>query len=206
MIWADELRADRPFFLHVSFPNPHHPFTVPEPYASMYKPEEMPEPLPPVTESVDATELQLGVFHGDSRIFVEGREADRVIGTPPANYSEYTTRNWQISKAIYYGMTTLMDDAIGRILDTLEETRLAENTIVVFLSDHGEYMGDHGFLGKGFYYDCVIRTPLIFAGPGIKCEPTQRLLAEVMAATDLSNGRRQSPVTPRRKAVVARQD
>ena len=302
---------DKPFFLHVSFPDPHHPFTVPEPYASMYRPEDMSPPLPPVTESIDATRLQLGVYRGDSTKFVEGREADRVIGTPPVNYSEYTTRNWQISKAIYYGMISLMDDAIGRILDTLEETGLSEKTIVVFLSDHGDYMGDHGFLGKGFHYDCVIRTPLIFAGPnikqqridemesvldvaptlldiagidepegtqgislkdvlagsaapprsaamtendddfgptyfrtlttkewkltyylnqplgelydrkndpdemvnlwnssehaGIRNELTQRLLAEVMAATDLSNGRRQSPTTPWRKAVVSGQ-
>ena len=301
---------DRPFFLHVSFPDPHHPFTVPEPYASMYKPEEVPAPLPPVTESVDATNLQLGVFHGESSGLDKSRRSDRIIGTPPAKYSEYTTANWRLSKAIYYGMITLMDDAIGRILETLDETGLSENTIVVFLSDHGEYMGDHGFLGKGFHYDSVIRTPLIFAGPEIKqqridqvesvidiaptllemvgadepegtqgislkevlygsAEPPRdavmtendddfvpmqvrtlttkdwkltyylnhslgelydrkrdpeemtnlwqsaehsdiknelilRLLAEVIAATDLSNGRRQSPEVPWRKAVVAR--
>ena len=81
-----------------------------------------------------------------------------------------------------YGMTTLMDDAIGRILDTLEQTGLAENTIVVFLSDHGEYMGDHGFLGKGFHYDCVIRTPLIFAGPDIK----QQRISEVESVLDIA--------------------
>ncbi len=65
-------------------------------------------------------------------------------------------------------MITLLDDGIGRILDTLDETGLARNTVVAFLSDHGDYLGDYGLVGKGFHYDCILRTPLLLAGPGIE--------------------------------------
>ncbi len=164
---------DDPFFLHVSFNDPHHPFTVPEPYASMYRPEDMPPPLPPVCEADGATNLQLGAFQGSATEFVDGRKADRLIGTPPADYKQIPVTDWQATKAIYYGMVSLLDAQIGRILRTLDEAGLADNTLVVFVSDHGEYLGDHGFCGKGFHFDSVIRTPLLMRGPGIA--PGQRL-------------------------------
>jgi arylsulfatase A-like enzyme len=160
--------GEEPFFLHVSFNDPHHPFTVPEPYASMYEPEEMPPPLPPVSKEGNATSLQLRTLRGGRTEFSDGCYADHVIGTPPVDYTRCSPRDWQGTEAIYYGMTSLLDDQVGRIMETLEETGLAEETIVVFVSDHGEYLGDHGFCGKGFHYDSVIRTPVIVRGPGIK--------------------------------------
>ncbi len=158
---------DDPFFLHVSFNDPHHPFTVPEPYASMYRPGDMPPPLPPVSEAEGATKLQLGAFRGGVTEFADGRQVDRLIGTPPADYAQIPVADWQATKAVYYGMVSLLDAQIGRILRTLDATGLAGNTVVVFVSDHGEYLGDHGFCGKGFHYDSVIRTPLLIRGPGI---------------------------------------
>ena len=163
----DAATHDEPFFLHVSFNDPHHPFTVPEPYASLYDPDVMPAPLPPVAEAGGATELQIKTLHGSATAFEDGRASDRLIGTPPADYTRIPTRDWQATKAVYYGMVSLLDAQVGRILRTLDETGLADNTVVVFVSDHGEYLGDHGFCGKGFHYDSVIRTPLLMRGPGI---------------------------------------
>ncbi len=151
--------GDQPFFLHVSFPDPHHPFTVPEPYASMYKPEDMPEPLPPVAERDGAVPQMKSAFYNR-----EGRMNDRVTGTPPVKYPEVTQKDWKQVKAVYYGMVTLMDEQIGRIVDALENTGLSDNTVIVFASDHGDYLGDHGLVGKGFHFDSVIRTPLIIKG------------------------------------------
>ncbi len=159
---------DAPFFLHLSFPDPHHPFTAPEPYGSLYEPERMPPPLPAVTSEAGATALQLATHSGERTRFPDGRSADRVIGTPPQDYSRLTTADWQAAKAIYYGMISLLDVQVGRLLQSLADTGLAENTVVVFLSDHGEYMGDHGLCGKGFHYDSVIRTPMLIRGPGVQ--------------------------------------
>src|SRR5947209_12222474 len=66
-----------------------------------------------------------------------------------------------------YGMISLVDDNVGRILRTLDETGLAGNTVVLFLSDHGELLGDHGLMTKGpFLYDGLIRVPMIWRWPG----------------------------------------
>ena len=75
---------------------------------------------------------------------------------------------WRQVRATSYGMISLLDDSVGRILEALDETGLSENTLVVFLSDHGDYLGDYGLVGKGFHYDCILRTPLLAAGPGIR--------------------------------------
>ncbi|MBI1257040.1 MAG: sulfatase-like hydrolase/transferase [Chloroflexi bacterium] len=157
---------ERPFFLHVSFPDPHYPFTVPEPYASKYSPGDMPPPIPPVTTSHDMPPLYMQVYqhHQAENPESDHKPLDRVIGTPPHDYTKYDEKDWQQVKAIYYGMVSLLDDSIGRILDAVD----FENTMVVFLSDHGDYLGDHGFYGKGLPYSSVLRTPLIWCGPNIQ--------------------------------------
>jgi len=155
--------GDKPFFLHVSFPDPHYPFVAPEPYASMYEPAAMPTPLPPVTASSDLPPLHYDVYFNRR----DKPQRDHVIGTPPRDYFRCSTADWQQVKATYYGMISLLDHHVGRILATLDSTGLAENTLVVFLSDHGDYLGDHGFYGKGLHYDSVLRVPLILRGPGV---------------------------------------
>ncbi len=176
--------GSRPFFLQVSFPDPHYPFTVPEPYASMYDPAKMPLPIPPVTESHELPSLHEQVyFRRNGNITrTDGRPIDRIIGTPPHDYSQLTNADWQQVKAIYYGMVSLIDDQIGRILATLEEQGLAENTVVVVLSDHGDYLGDHGFYGKGLPYDSVLRIPLIWHGPQI----VNRQITSVASTLDIA--------------------
>ncbi len=179
----DAAARNEPFFLHLSFNDPHHPFTVPTPYAGMYRPEDMPPPLPPVSEAGGATKLQIGAFRGGATEFVDGRKADRLIGTPPADYKNIPVADWQGTKAVYYGMVSLLDAQIGRVLRTLDETGLSDGTLVVFASDHGEYLGDHGFCGKGFHYDSVIRTPLILRGPGI---PAGQRIDGIASTVDLA--------------------
>jgi arylsulfatase A-like enzyme len=177
-----ERPVDAPFFLHVSFPDPHHPFTVPEPYASMYRPGDMPPPSPPYNDEAAPTPIHREAYWRRYSEFA-GRHRDRIIGTPPDDFSAYSIKDWQQSKAIYCGMVSLIDDAMGRIMGALERNGLRQNTIVVFLSDHGDYMGDHGLLGKGFHYDCVVRTPLIVSGPGARA--SQRVGA-VSSAVDIA--------------------
>ena len=69
--------------------------------------------------------------------------------------------------AIYYGMISLMDKYIGRILDSLDELGLAENTLVVFTTDHGHFFGHHGLIAKGaFHYEDMVKVPFIVRWPG----------------------------------------
>ena len=161
---------DRPFFLHLSFPDPHQPFCVPEPYASLYRPADIPPPLPPLSEP-DALPPWYREAHrgGGSPNVGEPASAvvDRVTGTRPVNYQQFALADYQQMKSIYYGMIALLDESVGRVLDALDKEGLTEKTVVVFLSDHGEYLGDYGLVGKGMFFDCVIRTPLIFARPEI---------------------------------------
>lgn len=177
-------KTEKPFFLHVSFPDPHYPLTVPEPYFSMYNANDIPEPIPPVSkEHHNPLSLQTKV-HDGAYIETEWGKVDPLIGTAADNYSNYKNKDWRTAKAIYYGMTSLLDNQVGRILSTLDKTGLSENTIVLFVSDHGEYMGDHGFAGKGFHYDSVIRTPLLMRGSGIQAN---QVIDSVASTLDIAS-------------------
>jgi arylsulfatase A-like enzyme len=166
-----EQTADKPFFLHVSFPDPHHPFTVPAPYDTMYDPDEMPAPIPPLTETSNVPSFHLDTYFARNyRIHNKDKGVDRVIGTKPEPYYEYTLADWQKTISLYYGMITLLDENVGRILDTLESTSLADNTLVIFTADHGEYLGDHGLYGKGLPYHPSLNVPLIFSGPNVQAD------------------------------------
>lgn len=163
-----ESATDAPFFLHISFPDPHYPFTVPEPWASLYHPADMSPPIPPVTESADMPDLHQRVYRGPQTPAPDSAPPrDRVIGTPPHNYANYDLDDWRQVKAIYYGMVSLVDHSVGRILDAVSRLGMNDNTMIVFVADHGDYLGDHGLYGKGLPYDSALRTPLIFRGPGV---------------------------------------
>ena len=161
----------RPFFTHVSFPDPHHPFTIPEPWASAYDPAAVPAPVP--HGGLHMPSWYDSIFRG------EGPGTDRITGTPPLDYSQVDAATWRAVRATYYGMTACLDHHVGRILDHLAATGLADSTIVVFVADHGDYLGDHGFVGKGLHFDSALRVPLVLRGPGLQAG----LLIEPPAST-----------------------
>ncbi|MEZ4831614.1 MAG: sulfatase-like hydrolase/transferase [Caldilineaceae bacterium] len=160
---------DTPFFLHVSFPDPHQPFCAPERYAGMYQAEEMPPPLPPLDPQTMPPWYGEAYMGKSSPCVIDppGARVDRVTGTKPDDYQRYTVADFQQTKAIYYGMVSLLDDTVGRILHTLHETGLDHDTVVIFMADHGEYLGDYGLTGKGMLFHSALRVPLLVAGPGI---------------------------------------
>ncbi len=80
-------------------------------------------------------------------------------------------------------MVSLLDDSIARVLAALEASGLRDDTVVAFLSDHGDYLGDHGYYGKGLAYDSVHRTPMILAGPGIQ---PGRVVPGIVSTLDLT--------------------
>lgn len=165
----EEFAADpaQPFFLYCSFPDPHHPFTPPGRYRDMYRPEDMPLPA-----SWDQAEPPAHVkwLHAQ-------RDAGRAVKHTPALYA-CTEREAREATALTYGMVTMVDDAIGRIVAALERTGQLDNTVIVFTTDHGEYLGDHQLMLKGpIHYQSVIRTPLIWCDPAAAATAGRRSAA-----------------------------
>ncbi len=147
-------RRDGPWLMSVNPFDPHHPFDPPQEYLDRYDPEQVPLPKYRPGELDDKPEFQRvdhqGSYGGKGMSCAEATEAD-LRGVVAA----------------YYAMVEQVDTHVGRMLDVLEETGQRENTIVIFMSDHGEMLGDHGILLKGpYFYDCAIRVPLIISWPG----------------------------------------
>jgi arylsulfatase len=144
---SDERRAGDPFFLWLSFPDPHTPYQAPEPYASLYNPADV--PLPPADDLSTKPERQR-VAH--------------VMDAVDKSCNDHL----RAMRAIHYGMINAIDDAIARVLDTLETQGLSEDTLIVFTADHGDSMGAHGMFQKqNAFYDSITRVPLVLAGPGV---------------------------------------
>lgn len=155
---------DSPFFIWASFPDPHPPYVAPEPYYSMYDPDtiDFTSPIDRVHEDKPPHYALTQDIHGDFSSYDES-PASMNHGMHYHDYSEAKARR---QKAIYYGMVTMMDTYIGSILHCLDNHQLTENTIVIFTTDHGHFMGHHGLMHKGpFMYEDLIRIPFIVRYP-----------------------------------------
>jgi len=155
-------RTDRskPFYLQCSFPDPHHPFTPPGRYWDMYAAEEI--VLPP---SFDLGERpitpQLKKLYDERAANQANRDGQRSFAVNQREVREAT--------ALTYGMITMIDDAIGNILGRLKMLGLDDDTVVIFTSDHGDFMGDHQLLLKGaLHYRGLVRVPFIWKEPGLE--------------------------------------
>ena len=147
LYWHDD---PRPFFLRVSFDDPHPPVVPPEPYASMYGPDDVRPEL------------------------LEGYE--RSLATKPSvvrEYREFTgmseisEADHRMHAARYLGLVSHLDAQMGRIIDYLDEIGVADNTIVIINSDHGHMIGEHGLSHKGpLCYEGTARVPTIVRWPG----------------------------------------
>ena len=142
--------SDQPFVLWTSYPDPHEPWVCPEQYAAMYRGKVA---LPP---------WRPGEFDADSGAPERNRVLHHMLGVEGDDSADVLEL-----LACYYGMLRCVDDGLGRLLDTLERLGLEEDTIVVFTSDHGDFMGEHAQQCKGgVFYDCLTRVPLIISWPG----------------------------------------
>ena len=155
----------QPFLLQVSFPDPHHPFTPPGRWWSMYDPADVTLPASfhrPLMARNDLPEAALRAYRmGDA-------EPDSHW---PFHVSEAEMRR---ILALNYGSISFVDAALGRILAALDARGFDNDTVICFMSDHGDYMGDHGTVLKlGLHYRSVIRVPFLWRetagrrGPGV---------------------------------------
>jgi len=165
--------AGGPFFIHCSFPDPHHPFSACQPYASLYDPADMPDPLPASLEELEHLPPHYRAMHlGEPSEFPSWRPrpfAREIAGAPLREIMAQT-----------YGMVTHVDRCIGRILDHLEARGLLDETLIIFTADHGEMLGDHGFLFKGpWFYQSLLNVPLLIRCPGGMPGVRQELVGHV---------------------------
>jgi len=140
--------CDKPFFWMVSIPDPHGPYTSRSPYHTMYKPADM---------TVPSTLNQRELPWGGSGNRQKGRRGG---GTPVAREAHCRS-----AKAHYCGQVKCIDDTVGRILDCLKRQGILDNTIVVYTTDHGDYMGEHGLYGKNQLYETAYRIPMLIRWP-----------------------------------------
>jgi iduronate 2-sulfatase len=143
-----EKHKDRPFFIGAGFYRPHCPFIAPRKYFDMYPIDRIPSPSPAYS-------------------------ADAVANVPPPAFFT-NPPNWDVadlgqreSIRAYYASISFLDANVGRLLDALDRLGLTDNTIVVFISDHGYHLGERGQWMKQSLFENSARAPLIIAGPGV---------------------------------------
>jgi arylsulfatase A-like enzyme len=146
--FLEEYDGAKPFFLYVAYTAPHDPRTPPDAWARAYDADALPTPASFMPEHpFDNGELEIR----DERLLPWPR-------TPEAVRREI---------AAYYGMISHADETLGRVLDALERSGHAENTIILFAGDNGLAVGRHGLLGKQSLYEHSLRVPLVVRAPGV---------------------------------------
>ncbi len=172
---------ERPFCMWVSFPDPHHPFDCPEPWARLHHPDEVELPRVPHKD--------LDVRPWWHRASLEsppagGDEASRRFRSTLSRTPDQTEAQLRDMTANYYGMISLIDHSVGRILTALHQSGLDERTLVVYSTDHGDLLGDHGLYLKGpTPYESLLRVGLLMRGPGI---PEGGVVADPVSTLDLA--------------------
>jgi arylsulfatase A-like enzyme len=171
----------RPFCLWASYPDPHHPFDCPEPWASLHRAEDVD------ISPTHATDLDRRPWWHRAALEREPQgksEKNRTLRKEYSRIPTQTDAQLAAMTANYYGMIAFIDHGVGRILDALEEEGLAEDTIVIFTSDHGELLGDHGLYLKGpWHYDGLLRVGMMMRGPGV---PKGRVVTDPVSTMDLA--------------------
>ena len=138
--------SERPWFAWLSFPDPHNPYQAPEEYVRMFDPSQV--ELPPYDDLRGKPERQM--------------VASRMCGMHASDEADMRR-----TLAVQHAMVAGVDAAVGRVLEALRSTDQERSTLVVYLTDHGGYLGEHGAWHKALaFYDCLVRIPLILSWPG----------------------------------------
>jgi arylsulfatase A-like enzyme len=184
---SEHVAGGKPFFMWTNFWGPHTPCFVPEPYYSMYDPREIPEePSFGETWERKPSVQQL---------------VERYWGLSNGGWAR-----WREIVARYWGYVTMLDDLVGRILAELDELGLAENTLVVFSTDHGDNMGAHRLIEKGpFAHEQCYRLPMIAAhpqcgAPGLVCD--EFVYLQDLFPTFLELAGCSTPVVPDTRSIL----
>jgi len=161
--FLDKRDKEKPFLLILQEKAPHRPWQPDKKHAHMYDDVEIPEPP---TLNDDYTSRATPAKNAHMRILGNLHYTD-VKSTPPRGLSEKELRHWYYEKYIkdYLSVIASVDDNVGKVLDYLEKNDLMDNTIVVYTSDQGFFLGDHGWFDKRFMYEESLRMPFLIRYP-----------------------------------------
>lgn len=160
---------DAPFAMMVGFPGPHCPYDPNQEYLDQIDASKMPAASPETPG--DHPKLRQQNIRGNRQPW------------NGVDYTEFTDAHKQKIRAHYAASVQQIDDEIGDILRTLREQGLADNTVVIFASDHGDYLGDHNLIGKGTFFESSIHVPLIVRAPAMPATQTCDDLVELLDVT-----------------------
>jgi arylsulfatase A-like enzyme len=147
-----EESREEPFFLWLSYLNPHTPYVAVQQFLDLYANREIPEPVVESAGLAAAGKPFRQLFHQRNNDAVMPFDRDTVMQM----------------RRVYFAMVSLIDAEVGRIVDHLDRLGLTNHTLIIFTSDHGDYMGDHGLITKSpALYDCLVRVPFIVRQPGV---------------------------------------
>ena len=159
---------DRPWCLHLSYIKPHWPVIAPKPYHNLFGPSDV--------QPVVSNQIEIKHPHPVYQAFTQ------------LEYSRTFCRNdvRETVIPVYMGLVKQIDDHLGRLFEVLEKRALVENTIIIFTSDHGDYLGDHGLGEKYLFHDASVKIPLIIAAPGVENDATRGMKRdELVEAVDI---------------------
>ena len=169
------------FCLWASFPDPHHPFDCPEPWSRLHHPDDVDLP------EHRTMDLERRPWWHKESLYGTPKMADEELRAFREKHSRtpvQTDKQLRELIANYYGMISLVDHNVGRILAALDEFGLAQNTLVVYSTDHGDWLGDHGLILKGpMAYEGLLRVGLITRGPGV---PAGKIVRDPVSTLDLA--------------------
>lgn len=149
---------DKPFLLVVSFPDPHHPFTPPGKYWDMYKPKDMVVPAAYEIDDWDPPEYVKSAERA--------RAADPSLGQMEGYSLAVSKQEALEARALTCGMIAMIDDAVGQVRTAVTQAGVADKTVQIYTSDHGDHLGEHRLLFKGAeQYDSLTHVPFIWADP-----------------------------------------
>lgn len=158
--WLGE--QDGPWFAHLSFLRPHPPFIVPEPYNTMVSPDA----VPPFRRA-ESVEAEAAVHPLMAHLLRRTKASSFAPGTTGL-VAELGDADFRQIRATYYGMIAEVDAQLGQVFAAVRAAGAWDDTLIVFMSDHAELLGDHHMLGKGGYHDESQHVPLILRVPGAR--------------------------------------
>jgi len=141
-------KPGRPFLMWSSFAKPHSPYDPPRPWDTMYDPRDLTEPVGSLAD-------------------LEGRDVELTRRPWRYGWDRVSPEAVQVARAHYFGMVSFQDHQVGRVLGFLDEAGLADNTIIAYMSDHGDLLGDFGNFFKCSFFDGSVRVPFIWRVPGV---------------------------------------
>ena len=162
--------TEKPFALMVGFPGPHCPYDPNEIFLEGIDDKNIPKPIKENPNNTKA--LRLKNIEGNRRPW------------NGVDYTEFSLNSKMKIRKHYSGLVQQIDYEVGQILDALEKKEILDNTYVVLASDHGDYLGDHGFIGKATFFESSIRVPMVLMGPGIDKNQT---VNEMVELTDITS-------------------